>query len=289
MNEILKLKKNSNYILNCPTDIITPIILTSPHSGYKFYDGYKSIIETPIDFNKSIEDKYVDELFSLDSNYSFFTLKALISRSVIDLNRKIYEINSNLLEDPGLHKLKTTNNVLNGIGLIPVNTSRGKIIYNRKFSYDEIVDLISNLYSPWHDELKKTIKKVRKRHENVLLVDLHSMPSSCSEADIVIGDNYGNSCDSSISEYIIKTLKDFGFKVYLNNPFSGGYISRNYRNFNENINTIQIEIKRSLYMDEVTLLKKKDFELIQEKMSFFIKCIEEFIHDYYYGLKDAAE
>ena len=115
------------------------------------------------------------------------------------------------------------------------------------------------------------------------------MPSSCSEADIVIGDNYGNSCDSPISEYIKKTLKDFGFKVYLNNPFSGGYISKNYRNFNENINTIQIEVKRSLYMDETTLLKKKDFELIQEKMSFFIKCIEEFIHDYYYGLKDAAE
>ena len=58
---------------------------------------------------------------------------------------------------------------------------------------------------------------------------------------------------------------------------------------NENINTIQIEVNRSLYLDETTLLKKKDFELIQEKMSFFIKRIEEFIHDYYYGLKDAAE
>ena len=79
---------------------------------------------------------------------------------------------------------------------------------------------------------------------------------------------------------------NMGENIWDWNSWSGYF---NYRNFNENINTIQIEIKRSLYMDEVTLLKKKDFELIQEKMSFFIKCIEEFIHDYYYGLKDAAE
>ena len=38
-----------------------------------------------------------------------------------------------------------------------------------------------------------------------------------------------------------------------NNPFSGGFITKNYGVSHRNIEAIQIEIDRSLYMDEKNL------------------------------------
>ena len=48
-------------------------------------------------------------------------------------------------------------------------------------------------------------------------------------------------------------FEKFGLKVEINNPYAGGYITRHYGNPLLGIETIQIEINRSLYMDETNL------------------------------------
>ena len=46
--------------------------------------------------------------------------------------------------------------------------------------------------------------------------------------------------------------------MQVNYPYSGGYITKNYGKPESGINVLQIEINRSIYMDENTLLRNKD-------------------------------
>ena len=54
--------------------------------------------------------------------------------------------------------------------------------------------------------------------------------------------------------------------VSINQPYAGGFITRNYGNPSKGIETIQIEVNRSLYMDENKLLLK-NIEPIQKIFS----------------------
>jgi N-formylglutamate amidohydrolase len=51
--------------------------------------------------------------------------------------------------------------------------------------------------------------------------------------------------------------------VEVNNPYAGGFITRNYGNPSKGVHTIQIEINRKIYMDE-NKLSLKDMNIIQE-------------------------
>ena len=99
-------------------------------------------------------------------------------------------------------------------------------------------------------------------------IDLHTMPSKAllnfkKEPDIVLGDNFGKSCSIELISYFQNVFQENGFTVEVNNPYAGGFITRNYGNPSKGVHTIQIEINRKIYMDE-NKLSLKDMNIIQE-------------------------
>ena len=52
-----------------------------------------------------------------------------------------------------------------------------------------------------------------------------------------------------------------------NNPFSGGFITKHYGVSHQNIQAIQIEIDRSLYMDEQNLTLSDGYFALKNKLS----------------------
>ena len=89
---------------------------------------------------------------------------------------------------------------------------------------------------------------------------------TCDEKDkpdIVLGNCYGGTCKKEIFELTKKIFVEKGFKVSLNIPFCGGFITKNYGKPKKNINCIQIEINRKLYMDERRQIKNNDFEKLK--------------------------
>jgi N-formylglutamate amidohydrolase len=74
-----------------------------------------------------------------------------------------------------------------------------------------------------------------------------------------------------------KNFENHGLNVELNNPYAGGFITRNYGKPSQGIETIQIEINRSLYMNEEQLLVnnikplQEIFKKTFENFSFFPK------------------
>src|SRR3970040_2378749 len=89
-----------------------------------------------------------------------------------------------------------------------------------------------------------------------MLIDCHSMPSSTGpkderpRADVVLGDRYGTSCVTAVSETIETTLRQLGYAVSRNKPYAGGFITEHYGNPAAGLHAIQLELNRALYMDE---------------------------------------
>ena len=64
----------------------------------------------------------------------------------------------------------------------------------------------------------------------------------------------------------VKIFEEAGFAVARNAPFSGGYITQHYGRPSKNIHALQIEINRSVYMDEITVCRNEGFDEIREVM-----------------------
>jgi N-formylglutamate amidohydrolase len=76
--------------------------------------------------------------------------------------------------------------------------------------------------------------------------------------DIVLGDCHGTSCDPVLADTAQRFLIDRGYAVARNAPYAGGFTTTHYGKPGEGAHCLQIEIGRSLYMDE-RLYQRKPF------------------------------
>ena len=83
---------------------------------------------------------------------------------------------------------------------------------------------------------------------------------------IVLGDCLGSSCCPMFSQKVFDIFVSQGFRVERNSPFSGGFITKNYGKPQKNIQAIQIEIDRALYMDEGTFRLHEGFLELKKKL-----------------------
>jgi len=83
--------------------------------------------------------------------------------------------------------------------------------------------------------------------------------------DICIGYNEHNK-DEEVIEKLKVLLKDYNVKEIF--PYNGSIYQLHFEH-NKHLKTVMIEINKSLYMDEDTFEKKKEFEILKEKLIFF--------------------
>ncbi len=251
-----------------------PIIFSSPHSG-RFYPKYFiNDINVSLFQLRCLEDMYVDKIvypISKKLNISFIT--ANFSRAFLDVNRNENEIDPSMFEDKLVNENIITKKVSAGFGLIPKRTLKGKKIYRTKIKNNELVNRLNEVYYPWHKDLKKLINHVYKKFNFCLLVDFHSMPSNIeygslsNRSEICISNLDEKSCSSEITLNLADEFKSLGYNVTINYPFKGGYIVDSYSD-KKGLMTLQLEIRRDIYMDENKLVLKNDFKKI--KSDFYI-------------------
>ena len=92
-------------------------------------------------------------------------------------------------------------------------------------------------------------------------------------ADMVLGDRFGTSCAKAVTDTAEEALTKAGFRVDRNNPYAGGFTTRNYGRPDAGVHALQIEIKRSLYMDEDTIERLPTFENIAATMNNLIAAL----------------
>lgn len=246
------------------------IIYNSPHSGEKLPDEF--LEQTTIDKHTLLcsGDSFVDTLYDQAPKYGSAILANQFARSFMDTNRAAYELDQDMfIGDIPSGLINYSHKVDMGYGSIAKYAYTRKEIYFSKIPFQDAENRIKQYYFPIHETLTQLLAKEHHHFGYSVLIDCHSMPSyeflnyatPSPQADIILGTLHGKSCDQKLSEYIEKYFKKNGLFVVMNIPFAGGYNTSHYGRPNENQHAIQIEIKKSLYMDEKNrVLNKQAYE-----------------------------
>jgi N-formylglutamate deformylase len=216
---------------------------------------------------RSSEDVYVDRLFENTPSYGSVFLNALYPRAWIDLNRRTDELDPALIT--GVTPLSLNARVLSGLGVVPRVVANGRAIYNGKILRAEAEARIAQVWQPYHLMLEAVLRETKVLFGQVLLIDCHSMPREALKSartpkgvrpQIVLGDRYGASASSGLIADVEAAFCAEGFDVMRNVPFAGAYITQHYGRPAQNQHCIQVEIDRSIYMNEQTLEPTEAYE-----------------------------
>ncbi len=74
-----------------------------------------------------------------------------------------------------------------------------------------------------------------------------------------------------------------------NKPYAGGFITEHYGRPARGLHALQIEVNRSIYIDETTLEKRPDFQTLAGSIAIFMQQMAEFVADYAIDQALAAE
>lgn len=276
-----------------------PAVFNSPHSGRQFSRAFLRQSRLPLSALRKSEDCYVDELFMACVEHGAPMLRALAPRSYIDLNREPYELDPRMFSGdlPGYVNTSSPR-VAGGLGTIPRIVSEGEDIYRGRIDFAEARHRIEHIYVPYHRTLSALVNEVMTKAGEVLLVDCHSMPSSATAhvappvagaVDVVLGDRFGSSCAEDISGFVEQRLQAHGLRVLRNKPYAGGFITQNHGAPQKGQHALQIEINRSLYMNEASLEKTCGFNVLKVALKTVIAELLAYAEERFNPRRQAAE
>ena len=145
--------------------------------------------------------------------------------------------------------------VVGGLGTIARIVNEQEEIYRGPLSVSAALERINRLYKPYHAALSGLLNEARARFGYAVLIDFHSMPSyqgdrgNVQKVDFVLGDRFGTSCPRDMVRVVERLIAKLGYRVALNKPYAGGYITERYGTPSEGIHALQIEVNaHSIWM-----------------------------------------
>jgi N-formylglutamate amidohydrolase len=271
-----------------------PLIFNSPHSGRVYPSVFLEASRlSPQGLRKS-EDAYVDELLAPAPGHGAVLMHAHFPRAYIDINREPYELDPLLFAGrlPDFVNSRSLR-AIGGLGTLARVVNDKEEIYRGPLALETAFTRIERLYKPYHAALSGLLKRSLERFGMVLLLDCHSMPSQQGEhgvwPDFVLGDRFGASCSGEITRLVQSYLKALGYRVQLNKPYAGGYITEHYGKPYHGVHVLQIEIGRDLYMNEETLEKTPSFHGLAADLSRLTEALVREMPRWAGGYKIAAE
>jgi len=272
----------SAFDVLAPDVLTTPLVFNSPHSGSTYPAHF--IAQSRLDAHRLrlSEDCFVDRIFDAVPVLGAPLLRAHFPRAYVDVNREPYELDPAMFAGVLPSFVNSTSlRVAGGLGTIARVVSENEDIYHSLLTFDEAKARIAALYYPYHTKLEQLIKASHTKFGASLLIDCHSMPSSrphnfCHAAmrksvmgkkpDFVLGDRFGRTCLHHVTEFLEQKLNQLGYTVVRNKPYAGGFITQKYGIPHMNRHSIQIEINRSLYMDEDRLVLHEGFAELKSNL-----------------------
>ena len=277
------------YELTMPDTWTTSVLFASPHSGRDYPPSFlrKSVLDQRA--IRSSEDAFVDLLFESAPRLGAPLLAARAPRAFIDLNRSADELDPALIENVrgGGHNPR----VSSGLGVVPRVVANGRAIYRGKLTRREADQRIREHWYPYHHTLDTLIGDTMRQFGEAIMVDCHSMPHEALEnvvhpkgtrPDIVLGDRFGAAASQSVVERIEAAFASAGLTVIRNAPFAGAYSAQRYGRPSRGQHVVQVEIDRSLYMDEQAIRPNANFKAFQKLIETVLTDITTI------GRKDAA-
>lgn len=258
-----------------PQIVRAPVIFCSPHSGRHYPADFLARSHHPLSILRRNEDAFMDDLFAPAASLGAPLLSARFPRSFVDVNRAADELPENWQPRGS----ETTARARAGLGVIPTLLGENQPIYRRALKSSAAEPRLKALYHPYHNALKTLLEQAKAEFGSVLLIDCHSMPgfspSGSRRADIILGDRYGTSCMPETMARIEALFTARGLNVTRNHPYAGGYVTSHYGQPYDDVEAIQIEINRDLYLNPVTLKRKRSYDRLAQLLEGVISDIIE--------------
>jgi N-formylglutamate amidohydrolase len=257
-----------------------PVVLNSPHSGCCYPNRFLAASRLDEKSIRRSEDSYVDTLIDKAAALGCPLLKANFPRAWLDVNREPYELDPKMFDGnlPTYANVRSVR-VAGGLGTIARIVSESEEIYARPLEVQEALARIDAVYKPYHRTLRQLVLDTRAEFGLAVLLDCHSMPSTVRamhgrlRPDIVLGDRYGTSCTTELTDFAARVLTRFGYSVSRNKPYAGGFITEHYGQPARGLHAMQIEFNRNLYMDERTLEKSPRFEALRADLGRLVTAL----------------
>lgn len=273
---------NLSYLLRRPLARTTSVVFASPHSGRKYPASFLRRAVLNEDEIRSSEDAFVDDLFGAALDHGAPLLQAQAPRAYLDLNRGVEELDPAVIS--GVRRPAHNPRVASGLGVIPRVVSNGRAIYTGKLTLTEAHQRIKTVWHPYHDTLQTLLDEAHTAFGEAILIDCHSMPHEALEnvgppgaprPDVVLGDRFGAAAASSIVEQVEAAFASAGLRVARNMPFAGAYICQHYGRPSRRHHAVQIEIDRSIYMDEASIKPNANFNAFKALLDGVIAEVSE--------------
>ena len=242
-----------------------------PHSGEKVPEQTPWLKTLSEEVLMSDVDRYVDKLYEpvLEKLQIPFS-KTEWHRYAVDLNR----IPADIDQDSVVGAIKKSGSHSDGYHWVMTkNEVRLMFAPMTEKTHQELTQLI---YEPFHQAVRNYYEYFKKLgYKNVFQIDAHSMPSLGTRmhkdpgeirAEIVVSDCLGKSCHRHYRDLVIAAYASAGFKVGYNWPYVGGRVTEQYGHPVYGQQAIQVELNRSLYMDEKTKKLKPEAEMVKTKI-----------------------
>ena len=270
------------YNLTMPDIRTTAVVFASPHSGRAYPQSF--VRRTTLDERtlRSSEDAFVDKLFDAAPGHGAPLLTAIAPRAWIDVNRSSEELDPALIE--GVRRTAHNPRVASGLGVVPRVVANGRSIYRGKITRKEANARIEEFWKPWHLALNTLMDDSAALFGESILIDCHSMPHEAIETishprgsrpEIVLGDRFGAAAGSDVVDRIEAALTSAGLRVARNAPFAGAFVTQNYGRPARNRHVVQVEIDRSLYMNEQQIRPNNNFRAFKALIDRVVADITE--------------
>ncbi|PLX36022.1 MAG: N-formylglutamate amidohydrolase [Hyphomicrobiales bacterium] len=273
-----------------------PFVFNSPHSGAAYPNAFLAASRLTAPRIRASEDAFVDELFGSVTAFGAPLLRAHFPRVYLDVNREPYEL------DPGMFTgslppfvNSRSVRVASGLGTVARVVGEREEIYKKALEPQEALERIETLYKPYHAELRHLLARTHAAFGYAILIDCHSMPSTARgqdrwrRPDFIVGDRHGTSCSTRLTDAACAILSDLGYNVARNKPYAGGFITEHYGRPSKGLHSLQIEINRALYMDELRITKHVGFRRLAGDLVHFVQQLIAIESGSFGAVADAAE
>lgn len=277
----------SPFSLVAPVAPAIPLVCDSPHSGTFYPQDFNHAIERAL--LRQGEDTHVEALWDAVPRVGGTLLAAHFPRTYIDPNRTEDDLDAGLLSEPWPTPLNPGEKTRLGYGLVWRNVSQGRAIYNRTLTVAEVSQRIERCYRPYHSALSVAVASAVRDFGAVWHLNLHSMPSDAYErlqirsahplADFVLGDRDGTTCGPDFVALVEKELRSHGYTVARNDPYKGVQLIARIGQPAVQRHSLQIEIRRPLYMDEASRERNSGFATVQRDLGRVLEKLAVFIRE----------
>ena len=210
-----------------------------------------------------VTDHFTDDLFDSLTYVGGVMFVNRLSRLVIDPERFRND------EDEVMSK--------QGAGAVYLSTSNGGKLRDADFDREE---LLTSYFDPYAEAISGATSVLLERFEHCLIIDCHSFPSvplsweldqDRNRPEICIGTDEFHT-PSELVGTLMNHMKSNGVEAEVNRPFRGTYVPGDYYKTDPRVQSLMIEVRRDIYMDELTGKPTPAFPAVKD----FITAMLEF-------------